>query len=409
MDLTKYRQDFPMLTGKTMQGKPLVYLDNGATTFKPQVVIDAIVSYLSDYTANAHRGDYDLSAIVDQKYEQARQDIAQFIHASRKEEIVFTSGTTDSLNLIARGYARYHLQEGDEILISVAEHASNTLPWFDIARETGCVVKYIELDEKGCITMENVKKAVNAHTKLISLAHVTNVLGHILPVKEICKYAHERGILVSIDGAQSVPHMPVNVQELGCDFLSFSGHKMCGPTGIGVLYGRYQLLKETRPVRNGGGNNARYNSCGVVSLKNPPEKFEAGTPNIEGAIGLGAAVNYLSQIGMEHIMEHEMVLRAYAVEKMQAVEQVEIYNPEAQLGPIAFNLKGVFSQDAASLFNKYGIAVRAGQHCAKILDEYLHVTNTVRASLYFYNTKEDIDQLVAVCKKGDDFLDAFFE
>ena len=408
MDFNHWRQDFPMLSHKKMQGEPLVYLDNGATTFKPQPVIDAVVEYLSDYTANAHRGDYDLSAIVDEKFEQARADIAKFINASKKEEIVFTSGTTDALNLVANGYAKYHLHQGDEILISVAEHASNTLPWFDIAREIGVVVNFIDLDERGCITLENVKKAVNEHTKIISLAHVTNVLGHILPVREIADYAHEHGILLVVDGAQSVPHMPVDVQALDCDFLAFSGHKMCGPTGIGVLYGRYDLLKVMTPTRNGGGNNARYNACGVVSLKNPPEKFEAGTPNIEGAIGLGAAVNYLSEIGMENIMQHEMNLRSYAIEKMSALKEVEIYNPDASLGPIAFNLKGVFSQDAASLFNRYGIAVRAGQHCAKILDEYLKVTNTVRASLYFYNTKEDVDRLVEICQKGDDFLDAFF-
>lgn len=408
MDLSTYRQDFPMLSGKTMQGEPLVYLDNGATTFKPQAVIDAIVDYMTNYTANAHRGDYDLSAIVDEKYETARKDIATFINASRKDEIVFTSGTTESLNLVALGYAMTHLNEGDEILISVAEHASNTLPWFEVAKAKKCQVNYIDLDDSGRITMEAVKKAVNEHTKIISLAHVTNVLGHILPVREICDYAHEHGIIVCIDGAQSVPHMPIDVQAMGCDFLAFSGHKMCGPTGIGVLYGKYQLLKETKPLKNGGGNNARYDSCGVVSLKNPPDKFEAGTPNISGAIGLGAAANYLMAIGMENIMNHEMELRAYAIEKMSQVAKVEIYNADAELGPIAFNVKGVFSQDTASLFNKYGVAVRAGQHCAKILDEYLHVTNTVRASFYFYNTKEDVDQLVEVCKKGDDFLDAFF-
>lgn len=407
MDLSIYRQDFPMLQNKMMQGHPLVYLDNGATTFKPQCVIDAIVDYMTNYTANAHRGDYDLSAIVDSKYEEARQTIASFVNAKRKEEIVFTSGTTESLNLVAKGYAMTHLQAGDEILISVAEHASNTLPWFDVARSNQCVVNYIDLDEDGCITMEAVKKAVNEHTKIISLAHVTNVLGHVLPVKEICDYAHERGIIVVIDGAQSVPHMPVDVQAMDCDFLAFSGHKMCGPTGIGVLYGKYPLLKETYPLRNGGGNNARYNSCGVVSLKNPPEKFEAGTPNISGAIGLGAAAKYLMSIGMENIHAHELELRKYAIEKMSQVENIEIYNPKGN-GPIAFNVKGVFSQDTASLFNKYGVAVRAGQHCAKILDEYLHVTNTVRASFYFYNTKEEVDQLIEVCKKGDDFLDAFF-
>lgn len=404
-----YRKDFPMLQNKTMQGAPLVYLDNGATTFKPQCVIDAIVEYYSQYTANAHRGDYDLSATVDQKYEGARQTVADFIHASSSKEIVFTSGTTDSLNTIAMGYARIYFEPGDEILISVAEHASNTLPWFEVAKEKGLVVRYVDLDEQGRITLDAVKRAVSDKTKLISLAHVTNVLGHLLPVREIADFAHSKGILLCVDGAQSVPHRPVDVQALDCDFLAFSGHKMCGPTGIGVLYGKYELLQKMKPLRNGGGNNARYNSCGIVSLKDAPEKFESGTPNIAGAIGLGVACKYLQSIGMERIASHERELRAYAIERLSAIPNVEIYNREAVNGPIAFNIKGVFSQDAASLFNKYGVAVRSGQHCAKILDEYLHVTNTLRASFYFYNTKEDVDRLAEVCMKGDDFLDAFFE
>lgn len=407
MDLSKYRKDFPMLQQKTMQGAPLVYLDNGATTFKPQCVIDAIVDYYSNYTANAHRGDYDLSAKVDKAYEEARKTVASFIHANPKE-VVFTSGTTESLNMIAAGYARVYFEAGDEILISVAEHASNTLPWFEVAKEKNLIIKYIDLDEQGRITLDAVKKAITPKTKLISLAHVTNVLGHLLPAKEIAAYAHEHHILFCLDGAQSVPHLSVDVSDLDCDFLAFSGHKMCGPTGIGVLYGKYELLQKMKPLRNGGGNNARYNSCGIVSLKDAPEKFESGTPNIAGAIGLGAAINYLSQIGMDNIAAYERELRAYAVMRLSENPKVEIYNKDALDGPIAFNIKGVFSQDAASLLNKYGIAVRSGQHCAKILDEYLHVTNTLRASFYFYNTKEDIDALAVACMKGDDFLDAFF-
>ncbi len=408
--MEQYRKDFPMLNGSvTMQGAPLVYLDNGATTFKPQSVIDAIVEYYTSYTANAHRGDYDLSAIVDRKYDEARQAVADFIHAADKNEVVFTSGTTDSLNLVAYGYAAHFLKSGDEVLISVAEHASNTLPWYELEKAIGIKVSFIDLDDEGKVTLENVKKAVNEHTKMISLAQVTNVLGHILPAKEIIAFAHEKGILVSLDGAQSVPHIAVDVQDLDCDFLSFSGHKMCGPTGIGVLYGKYDLLQKMTPTRSGGGNNADYDACGLVNYKDAPDKFEAGTQNIAGVIGLGAAVNYLSAIGMDNITAHEKALRKYAVQELSKVDKVELYNPTAELGPIAFNIKGVFSQDAASLFNKYGIAVRAGQHCAKILDQFLGVTNTVRASLYLYNTKEDVDALVRVAKKGDDFLDAFFD
>ncbi len=407
LDVQKIRQDFPMLN-RTMHNHPIVYLDNGATTLKPQCVIDAVCQYLTYYSGNAHRGDYDLSHEVDTQYEKAREIIQKFINAKRKEEIVFTSGSTDSLNLVAYGYGKTHINEGDEILITVAEHASNTLPWFDVARSNKAVVNYIELDKEGRLTLENVKKAISDRTKIIAIAEVTNVLGYHAPMKEICEYAHERGIIVIADGAQSVPHQITDVQDSGVDFLAFSGHKMCGPTGIGVLYGKYDLLCETKPTRLGGGSNSRYNSCGDVTLKNPPYRFEAGTPNIEGAIGLGAAAQYLSDIGMDRVHEYELYLRNYAIEKMKPLENIEIYNADSQ-GAIAFNIKGVFSQDGASLFNTYGICVRAGQHCAKILDEFLNVTNTLRASFYIYNTVDEIDNFIEVCKKGDDFLDAFFE
>ncbi len=406
-DVLKVRKDFPMLQGVKMHDQPLIYFDNGATTLKPQCVIDAITKYLTSYSGNAHRGDYDLSHSVDEAFEQSRKDIAHFINAARPEEVVFTSGSTDGLNMIAYGYGMTHLHEGDEILLTVAEHASNTLPWFDVAASTGAIIRYIDLDAQGRLTMENVKKAVTDKTKLIAVAIVTNVLGYEAPMKEICHYAHERGIIVVADGAQSVPHIVTDVQADDLDFLSFSGHKMCGPTGVGVMYGKYDLLCEMKPTRLGGGSNSRYNSCGVVTLKKPPYKFEAGTPNIEGVIGLGAAVRYLESLGMDAIRAHEQELRSYAMEKLSELDNVEVYNP-ASPGAIAFNIKGVFSQDAASLFNTYGIAVRAGQHCAKILDEFLDVKSTLRVSFYFYNTKEEIDTFIEVCKKGDDFLDAFF-
>lgn len=406
-DVSKVRQDFPMLNGRKMHGHPLIYLDNGATTLKPQVVIDSVCEYLTSYSGNAHRGDYDLSHEVDEKYENARKIVQNFIRAKRPEEIVFTSGSTDSLNLIAYGYGKTHLQKGDEILLTVAEHASNTLPWFDVANEVGANVHYIDLDQNGALTLENVKKAISSQTKIISIAQVTNVLGFDAPIQEICEYAHQKGIIVVVDGAQSVPHQFTDVQATDIDFLAFSGHKMCGPTGVGVLYGKYELLCETKPTRLGGGSNSRYNSCGVVTLKNPPYKFEAGTPHIEGVIGLGAAIEYISDLGMENIHSYEQELRTYCISKMKELDNLEIYNENSN-GAIAFNIKGVFSQDAASLFNTYGIAVRAGQHCAKILDEFLNVTNTLRVSFYFYNTKEEIDQFIEVCKKGDDFLDAFF-
>ena len=407
-DVNQIRKDFPMLNGKTMQGHKLIYLDNGATTLKPQVVIDSVCDYLSHYSGNAHRGDDDLSHEVDEHYENSREIVRQFINAKSKDEIVFTSGSTDSLNMIAYGYGLTHLKANDEILITVAEHASNTLPWFDVANMTGAVVNYIDLDETGRLTLENVKKAVTDQTKIIAVAEVTNVLGYQAPMMEICQFAHERGIIVVVDGAQSVPHQITDVQKTDVDFLAFSGHKMCGPTGIGGMYGKYELLKEMKPTRLGGGSNSSYKRCGVVNLKNQTYRFEAGTPHIEGAIGLAAAIKYLMDIGMENIHQYELELRQYCIEKMLKLDNVNIYNPDS-MGAIAFNIKGVFSQDAASLFNSYGIAIRSGQHCAKILDEFLKVTTTLRASFYFYNTKEEIDAFIEVCKKGDDFLDAFFK
>ncbi|MBM6931610.1 SufS family cysteine desulfurase [[Clostridium] spiroforme] len=406
IDVNEIRKDFPMLNGKTMHGQPLIYLDNGATTLKPQCVIDAVCDYLTHYSGNAHRGDYDLSHEVDVRYEHVRDLVAKFINCDRKE-VVYTYGCSDSLNMVAFGYGMTHLQQGDEILLTLAEHASNTLPWFEVCEAKGCEVKYIDLDEEGKVTIENVKKAISDKTKIISIAQITNVIGHLAPIKEICQLAHEKGIIVVVDGAQSVPHHAIDVKDLDVDFLTFSAHKMCGPTGVGVLYGKYDLLQETKPTRFGGGSNARYNSCGLIKLKSAPTKFETGTPNIEGVIGMGAAIEYLMNIGMENISEYEAQLRTYAIEKMKKLDNIEIYN-EHGIGPIAFNIKGVFSQDGASLFNTYGIAIRAGQHCAKILDEYLHVSQTLRASFYFYNTFEEIDQFIEVCKKGDDFLDAFF-
>ena len=406
IDVNEIRKDFPMLNGKTMHGQPLIYLDNGATTLKPQCVIDAVCDYLTHYSGNAHRGDYDLSHEVDVRYEHVRDLVAKFINCDRKE-VVYTYGCSDSLNMVAFGYGMTHLQQGDEILLTLAEHASNTLPWFEVCEAKGCEIKYIDLDEEGKVTIENVKKAISDKTKIISIAQITNVIGHLAPIKEICQLAHEKGIIVVVDGAQSVPHHAIDVKDLDVDFLTFSAHKMCGPTGVGVLYGKYDLLQETKPTRFGGGSNARYNSCGLIKLKSAPTKFETGTPNIEGVIGMGAAIEYLMNIGMENISEYEAQLRTYAIEKMKKLDNIEIYN-EHGIGPIAFNIKGVFSQDGASLFNTYGIAIRAGQHCAKILDEYLHVSQTLRASFYFYNTFEEIDQFIEVCKKGDDFLDAFF-
>lgn len=406
LDLEKIRKDFPVLQNAKMQGKSLIYLDNGATTLKPQCVIDTIVNYYSNLSVNAHRGDYDLSLEVDQLFEGVRTKVADLINC-KKEEVIFTSGTTDSLNLVAYGYGLAHLKAGDEILINYSEHASNTLPWFEVAKQTTASIGYIDLDVDGKLTLENVKKAVNPNTKIVALAQVSNVLGYEIGLKEIIEFLHIRGIVVVVDGAQSVPHQKVDVQDLDIDFLAFSAHKMCGPTGVGVLYGKMDLLEETNPTRYGGGSNARYDKNCQLKLKDIPTRFESGTPNIAGVIGFGAAIDYLNKIGFNNIHEHEVKLRQYAIEKLQQIDKVIVYNPKST-GPIAFNIKGVFAQDVASLFNKEGIAVRNGNHCAKLLHNFLDTNQTLRASLYFYNSYEDIDRFIEVCKKGDEFLDAFF-
>jgi len=404
----KLRQDFPMFqNGVKMQGKPLVFLDNASTTFKPYAVEKAVNEYFETMTANSHRGDYDLCYNIDVRIDEAREALARFINADKKE-IVFTSGTSMSINLIAYGYGTKYLTKDDEILITQAEHASNVLPWFKVGEMTGCKINYIPLNNEGKLVPENLKKVISKKTKIIAVAHVTNVLGFIVDIKEIARIAHEYGAIVVCDGAQSVPHMPTDVKDLDVDFLSFSGHKMIGPTGIGILYGKYELLEKTNPFMTGGGMNAKFDMCGDVTYLAPPAKFEAGTQNIEGIFGLRAAVEYLSNVGMENIREYEADLRKYAIEKLKSNDKVILYNETAESGIITFNIKDVFAQDEATYLNSQGIACRSGQHCAKVLLDYLGEVATVRASIYFYNTKEDIDIFVSALEKGGDFLDAYF-
>lgn len=380
-------KDFKMLN------KSLIYFDNGATTFKPNSVVESIVDYYTNYTANAHRGDYDISYEVDTKYESVRDKVKDFINAKRKEEIVFTSGTTQSLNMIINGFFTDYLNDGDEVLLTKAEHASNILPWFNIKKDIK--IKYIELDNE-LLTMENVIKSITPKTKVISIAHITNVIGDVRPIKEITNYAHKHNILVVLDAAQSIPHMKVDVVDLDVDFLGFSGHKMCGPTGIGVLYGKYELLDKLKPQNVGGGMNNDFESNKTYNYKKLPYRLEAGTPNIEGVIGLGAAIDYINNIGIENISEYVSNLRKYAISKMEVLNNIDIYNKDIKSSTIIFNVKNVHSQDTATYLNKNGICVRAGNHCAKILKEEIGVSNTCRISLYFYNTKEDIDKLVKV-------------
>ena len=383
-----HREDFPFLFNN------IIYLDNGATTLKPLVVVKKIEEYYTEYTSNAHRGDYKTSLKVDTEYELARNKVQEFINAKSRKEVVFTSGATESLNYIATGFFSNILEPGDEILITKSEHASNVLPWFRLARELNLEVNYIPLDNNYYVTTENVLKSITPKTKVIALAQVTNVIGDLRPIKEIAHIAHERGIFLVVDGAQSVPHMKIDVQDLDCDFLAFSAHKLCGPTGVGVLYGKEELLQEMEPVNLGGGMNESFDDVNDVYLKSLPTRLEAGTPNIAGVIGLGAAIDYLNKIGMDNILEHERELRKYLVNKLVDIKHIDIINLESDTGIVAFNVEGIFSQDVAVYLDKYNICVRAGNHCAKILKDAVGVKNTCRVSLYFYNTKEEIDRLV---------------
>lgn len=392
------REDFPMINSH------YIYLDNGATTWKPKYVIDKINDYYTKFTANAHRGDYDISLKVDNEYESSRDIIKEFINAKTRQEIIFTSGTTDSINIIADGFFKQNLEPGDEVIITESEHASNVLPWFRLAKTNGVVIKFCPLDDNHYVTLNNLKKVISSKTKVISLAMITNVIGDLRPIKEICEYAHQNNIFVVVDGAQSVPHIKTDVQDLDCDFLAFSGHKMCGPTGIGILYGKYELLDAIEPKNLGGGMNESFDTVDDVFLKPLPTRLEAGTPNIEGAIGLGATVEYLNKIGMEKITAHEQELRKILINKLKNISHINIVNEESDSGVIAFNVDGIFAQDVAVYLNKYNICVRAGNHCAKILKNEVGVKNTVRVSIYLYNTLEEINKLADLLKDKNKIL-----
>ena len=385
-----HRDDFLILN------KDIIYFDSGATSLKPYILGDTISDYYNNYSANAHRGDYDISLKVDTMFENTRKLVKNFINANKTEQIVFTNNTTDSLNKIINGYFKYNLKENDEVLITKSEHASNVLPWFELADEIGIKVNYIPLDHNLKVTMENVKKAITENTKVISIAHITNVVGDIRPIEEIIKYAHKKGIKVLIDGAQSVPHMHIDVKKMDMDFLVFSAHKMCGPTGVGILYVKEDYLKDIKPIIVGGGMNSSFEYTGTKIYNEMPHLLEAGTPNIAGVIGFGSTINYLNKIGMNKIEKYEKDLRKYAIEKLKEVPNIIIYNEESESGIITFNIKDIFPQDLAIYLNKYNICIRAGNHCAKILKEEIGAKNTCRISLYFYNIKEEIDKLVNV-------------
>ncbi len=388
------RNDFEMLANN------VVYFDNGATTLKPKCVKEAICKYYTEYTANAHRGDYKNSAIVDSLYEGTREKVKNFINAKEASEIVFTSGTTNGMNMIISGFFRNYLKKDDEVLITLSEHASNIIPWFILQKEIGIKVKYIPLNEQHEVTVENFKNSITDKTKVVSLAYVTNVIGDERPIKEISKIAHDNNIFVVVDAAQGAPHKKIDVQDDDIDFMAFSGHKMYGPTGIGVLYAKFDLLDKITPMNYGGGMNAMFTKDGYVELREIPTRLEGGTPNIEGVLGLSEAISYLENIGMNNINAYEKDLRKYLISELNKIDFIEIYNKDNDTNIVAFNIKGVFAQDAAIYLDKYNICVRAGNHCAKMLDNVFNVSNTVRISLSFYNTKEEIDLLINVLKNS---------
>lgn len=407
-DVYKIRKDFPMLNNKTMQGKPLVFLDNASTTFKPQCVIDAVTRYYTEMNSNTHRGDYDLCFEMDIEVSKTRETIAKFI-GSEVNEVVFTAGDTEALNLVAYGYALEYLKKDDQILICETEHASNVLPWYRICELTGAKMAFLKLDNKR-ITVNSVREAFkeNKNIKLVALGHVGNVLGYVIDAKEIARICHDNGALLVLDGAQSVPHMAINFKDLDVDFLTFSAHKMCGPTGIGCLIGKYDLLQKMATFHTGGGMNVKFNNKQEVIPSDAPTKFEAGTLNLAAIMGFRKAVEYLQVLGMENIHEHDVELCKYALSKLEGHDNIIIYNKDACNGIITFNIKGVFAQDEATLLNSKGIAVRSGQHCAKMIDEVIGTPATVRMSTYLYTSKEEVDIFIENLINGGDILDAYF-
>ena len=389
------RDDFTILRNSNM-----VYFDNGATTLKPDRVRDAIVKYYNEYTSNIHRGDYTNSLKVSKLYDECRSLVCSFINARHPSEVIFTSGTTASLNNIVFGYFKQHLHAGDEVLITETEHASNVLPWFVLQKEMGICVKYIPLDDKNEVTISSLQKVITNKTKVVSIAHITNVIGDIRDIKSIAKVCHENNILLVVDAAQSIAHEHIDVTDMDIDFLAFSGHKMYAPTGIGVLYGKFNLLKELVPAIYGGGMNALFNKDGYLELKDLPDRLEGGTPNIEGVLGLAEAIRYLNDLGLDNIHKYEHDLQKYLVNELKKLDFITIYNKDNDSSIVAFNINGVFSQDAAIYLDKYKICVRAGNHCAKIAKEVFNVANTCRISLSFYNTREEVDLLINVLKNS---------
>lgn len=405
LDVEALREQFPIFR-RTVRGKRLIYLDSAATSQKPQCVIDAEREFYERYNANVHRGAYLIAEEATTAYEAAREKVAKFINAPSKDCIVFTRGTTEAINLVAYSWGWANLREGDEILLTEMEHHSNIVPWQLIAERTGAKIKVVPITDDGLLDMEAFDRLLTERVKIVAVTHVSNVLGTINPVQEICRKAHEVGAVVLVDGAQAAPHLPVDVQAIDCDFYALSGHKMCGPTGSGALYGRKELL-EAMPPFLGGGEMIRTVTFERTTFNDVPYKFEAGTPAIAQAIGLGAAVDYLTKIGMERIRAHEVELVAYALEKLREVDSIAIYGaapPEQRGGVIAFNIGDIHPHDLATFLDAHGICIRAGHHCAQPLMRRLGVAATARASFYLYNTPDEIDALVEALHQAAKFF-----
>jgi len=406
LDPYKIREDFPILKRK-INNHPLIYFDNAATTQKPKQVIESITEFYENHNANVHRAIHTLSQESSELYENAHEEVAKFINAEGMEEIIFVRGTTEAINLVAYAWGLHNLKREDEVLVTLMEHHSNIVPWEMLSKIKGFQVKYAEVNNDGTLNYESFENAISDKTKIVCLAHVSNVTGVITDVKRVAKIAHEYGALVLVDAAQSVPHLPVDVKDLDIDFLAFSGHKMLGPTGIGALYGKRGILEEMKPFHGGGSmiKEVTFNTitrhCSI-SLNDLPWKFEGGTPNICGGIGLMAAVRYLNDIGMENVKEHEGILTEYAMRRMQECEKVKIYGPEdasLKCGILPFGVNGISSHDIALFLDSYGIMIRSGFHCAQPLHEKLRLKSSARASFYIYNTREEIDRLTEALKE----------
>ena len=401
INVARIREDFPILK-RQVNDKPLIYFDNAATSQKPNAVIDAIDRYYREYNANIHRGIHKLAEEATLAHETAREKVAKFINAKRASEVVFTRNTTEALNLVAYSWGRASIRKGDKIVLTIMEHHSNIVPWLRLAEEKGAAVEFVKIDENGELREDELHELIDERTKIVAVTHASNVLGTVNPVRDIGRVAHRFGALFVVDAAQSVPHMAVDVEDIDCDLAAFSGHKMLGPTGIGVLYGKSEYLERMPPFLGGGEMIKEVHTTGA-SWKDLPYKFEAGTPNVSGAIGLGAAVDYLSGVGMKNVQDHEREITSHALNRMKQVEGLQIYGPkevDRRVGVISFNLGDIHAHDLASILDEEGIAIRSGHQCAQPLMEFMHVPATSRASFYIYNTKEEVDVFIEALEKA---------